>query len=276
MIGSAKIQNHLNAFQLSNPELIDKTALAEIYRAELPDGTIAMLKCWNNPNSEQFGADYLEALNGNGVVKILARRKGALLMEYLEGPTLGSLSRQGKDEESTEILAQVALSLRQSPKSDLKNAPTVERWFRALFDAMFLDDCDPQLRENIEFCKEIAQTLLAALTRSVALHGDLHHDNVLVHKGKWIAIDPKGLWGDPAYELANALRNPKGVDQLIRDPNIISHRAKVFAESLQIDQKQMLKWAAVKIALSISWRENAHIGSDPESDLLNRFLEMAT
>jgi streptomycin 6-kinase len=274
LIDAAKIQSHLSAFQLSNPELIDETALAEIYRVELSDGTRAVLKCWRNNNSEQFGADYLEALHGNGVVQVLGRREGALLMEHLEGPSLGSLSRNGRDAEATEILARVALSLRQSTKSDLKNAPALQRWFRALFDAEFARDCDPHLRINVECCKDIARSLLTASTNEVVLHGDLHHDNVLAHKGKWIAIDPKGVCGDPAYELANAMRNPKGTDQLMRDPAIIAYRAKVFAESLQIDPKQMLKWAAIKTALSISWRENGCIGSDPESDLLNQILEM--
>jgi hypothetical protein len=40
------------------------------------------------------------------------------------------------------------------------------------------------------------------------LHGDLHHENILWGDGRWWAIDPKGLWGDPAWEAAAFLRNP--------------------------------------------------------------------
>jgi len=109
----------------------------------------------------------------------------------------------------------------------------------------------------------------------VSLHGDLHHDNFLMHRGKWVAIDAKGLCGDPAFELANAMRNPKGFEQQMRDPQIIQQRVRVFAESLDISHKRMLSWAAVKIALSISWRGKGTITADPDSDLLNTFLTMA-
>lgn len=41
------------------------------------------------------------------------------------------------------------------------------------------------------------------------LDGDLHHFNILrAHRQPWLAIDPKGLVGDPAYEVGAFLYNP--------------------------------------------------------------------
>jgi streptomycin 6-kinase len=41
------------------------------------------------------------------------------------------------------------------------------------------------------------------------LHGDLHHGNVLHDSERgWVAIDPKGVLGEPEYEIGVALRNP--------------------------------------------------------------------
>jgi streptomycin 6-kinase len=56
--------------------------------------------------------------------------------------------------------------------------------------------------------KECALRLFAQSTTSVLLHGDLHHDNILHDGNAWVAIDPKGLIGDPAYEIAPLLCNP--------------------------------------------------------------------
>ncbi len=52
--------------------------------------------------------------------------------------------------------------------------------------------------------------LLPSSPDPVFLHGDLHHENVLQGSGnKFWVIDPKGLVGDPCFEAAAWLRNPR-------------------------------------------------------------------
>ena len=269
-------KNHLQHFKLTEPELIETTALANVYRARQPEGNWVALKCWHNPNSEKNAITYLQALDGQGAVSVLGHREGAVILEHLDGPHLGDLSRSGRDKEASEILVQVAYRLHQSSEMDLSKLPSVERWFRALFQTDFASDCSAQLRADIEASRLLARNLLDTSTAAVALHGDLHHDNVLAHKGEWIAIDPKGLWGDPAFEMANAMRNPNGAEQLMRAPEIIQQRAAIYADAFGISPKRMLQWAAAKTALSISWRGNGSIKEDEDSDLLHRFLEMST
>ena len=50
--------------------------------------------------------------------------------------------------------------------------------------------------------------LLASSAPAVLLHGDLHHGNILRHGEDWVAIDPKGVIGEPAYECGPLLFNP--------------------------------------------------------------------
>lgn len=40
------------------------------------------------------------------------------------------------------------------------------------------------------------------------LHVDLHHDNILQNGNEWLVIDPKGVVGEPAYEVAAFIHNP--------------------------------------------------------------------
>ena len=51
---------------------------------------------------------------------------------------------------------------------------------------------------------------LCASQRGVRLlHGDLQHYNVLFDRRRgWVSIDPKGVLGEPEYEIGAALRNP--------------------------------------------------------------------
>ena len=44
--------------------------------------------------------------------------------------------------------------------------------------------------------------------QNLVLHGDLHHYNILsAEREPWLAIDPKGIVGEPEYEAAAFLRN---------------------------------------------------------------------
>jgi streptomycin 6-kinase len=57
--------------------------------------------------------------------------------------------------------------------------------------------------------ESLFRELIASSESPVLLHGDLHHFNILsARRQPWLAIDPKGVAGEPAYEPGALLRNP--------------------------------------------------------------------
>ena len=99
----------------------------------------------------------------------------------------------------------------------------------------------------------LAERLLDSAPAPGVLHGDLHHDNVLKGPRGWCAIDPKGLWGDPVFDLANCFRNPEGFGAGLHDPARAMQMATRAAAMLGHDRKRLLGWAAVQCGLSICW-----------------------
>lgn len=88
----------------------------------------------------------------------------------------------------------------------------------------------------------------------VLLHGDLHHDNTLQNDDSWIVIDPKGVIGEPAYEVAAFIRNP--IPQLLKHSdasNIIRHRIKYFAKLLELSEQCIVDWCCVQAVLAWVW-----------------------
>jgi streptomycin 6-kinase len=85
------------------------------------------------------------------------------------------------------------------------------------------------------------------------LHGDFHPGNVLAGRRRpWLAIDPKPVVGDPAFDLAQVLANWVFVD-LGDHPSAaaaIQSRAGDLADRLSLDLDAVLRWAAVK---AIAW-----------------------
>lgn len=67
-------------------------------------------------------------------------------------------------------------------------------------------------------CMAIANNLLNEPRNVVALHGDIHHRNILDFGERgWLAIDPKSLLGEQGFEYANLLCNPDLTN--IHNPN---------------------------------------------------------
>jgi streptomycin 6-kinase len=87
------------------------------------------------------------------------------------------------------------------------------------------------------------------------LHGDLHHDNVLsATRAPFLAIDPKGLAGEPAYEVGPYFYNPQ--PELKQHPNLVQlfeWRMAILVEHLQMDRERLIACAFAHSVLSAAW-----------------------
>lgn len=87
-----------------------------------------------------------------------------------------------------------------------------------------------------------------------ALHGDLHHENILRHGTDWLIIDPKGVIGEPAAECAAFLRNPgRLLDSGIDIVALTIKRIGIFASVLQIPASKIAHWNYALMVLSAWW-----------------------
>ncbi|PRY25497.1 streptomycin 6-kinase [Aliiruegeria haliotis] len=252
------------------------TGLATVWKVRGPSGPAALkLYHGGDMRNESHGFDLLAALDGRGVARLLDREPGLALLEWLEGPSLGDLVRDGQDDVASEHLLDVARQLHSGPMDLPEPLPTLEAWFSALFALRMTSDCPSELRGDIGRAQAIARGLLASPRDVTPLHGDLHHDNIRMGARGWLAFDAKGVIGDRGYELANAFRNPVGADDLIRQPDRIRRLADLWSVGFGVDRGRLLKWAAAKAALSMAWSSGGHLGKHEEADILSILLEIS-
>ena len=91
--------------------------------------------------------------------------------------------------------------------------------------------------------------LLESAPAPVALHGDMHHFNVLrAGREPWLAIDPKGLAGDPCFDVCQFLRNPEPVPLSVNRA-----RLDVFCAELGLDRARTRDWCFVHAILDACW-----------------------
>jgi len=205
-----------------------------------------------NGHDEWFSGRVLKAFGGNGVVRLLDQADGAFLLEQLRpGHSLASVGGHLGDEETTRILNDVILNMRPGPVPD--GAPSVESWGASFgrYTSRGGDLISPAL---IEEAHQRYSELSRSQSATRLLHGDLHHHNVLLDSERgWLAIDPKGVVGELAYELGAALRNPCERPELFTEPSTIEKRVDWFAKALLLDADRVLGWAFAQAVLAALW-----------------------
>ncbi len=265
-----RLAQRLAAFSAQEPVRLARTGLATLWRVTLADGRRGVLKLYHRRGmgNERAGLAYLQACGGRGAVRVLAEAPDAVLLEALEGPLLGDLSRAGRDDAANACLAELAARLQARVRS-VAGLPALEDWLARLFALQTGPGCPAALATDMRRAAEIARHLADTSPCRRPLHGDLHHDNVILTNEGPKAIDAKGVLGDPAFELANAFRHPADCPTALNTPARARALARIGAAHLGVDPERLLAWAAVKCALSIAWRAADRLeGSDREAPLL--------
>ncbi len=97
-----------------------------------------------------------------------------------------------------------------------------------------------------------ARALLAEPRQVVPLHGDLHHGNVLDGGPRgWLAIDPKRLRGERAFDFANIFCNPDL--ETAAAPGRLARQAAVVAAAAGLERARLLRWVLAYAGLSAAW-----------------------
>jgi streptomycin 6-kinase len=220
---------------------------------------LAMLKIASH-EEERRGAALMDWWGGEGAARVLARQDDALLMERVSGSrSLATMALAGEDDEATTILCAVAAKL-HAPRSapPPPNLVPLNIWFSALWPA-----ADAQ-GGVFATAAAAARRLLADPRDPVVLHGDLHHDNVLDGETRgWLAIDPKGVLGERAFDFANLFRNPTAASALA--PGRMARRADIVATQAGLDRRRLLNWVHAYAGLGAAWSLSS--GQDPQPGL---------
>jgi streptomycin 6-kinase len=115
-------------------------------------------------------------------------------------------------------------------------------------------DDSPIPRPLLESAQRVHSRMAESQSRPRLLHGDLHHYNVLRDEERgWLAIDPKGVFGEMEYEVGASLRNPYERPELFTDPSVIERRVNCFARVLHLDASRILAWAFAQAVLAAIW-----------------------
>jgi streptomycin 6-kinase len=241
------------------------------------NGAPVVVKISKQVGDESHSGEVLKAYGGNGAVRVYESEPGAVLLERLEpGEQLVNVVKRNADDEATKILAEVIAKLANHEPPI--RCPTVADWGRS-FDR-YLQSGDEQIaRAVVEEACEVYQQLVSSQQRTMLLHGDLQHYNVLFdNKRGWVAIDPKGVTGELEYEVCALLRNPVELPSVFANPVTIKRRLDILTTTLQLDYMRALRWSYAQSILSAIWdiEDHGSLSADNPSLLLAHELKQVS
>ncbi|WP_285564459.1 aminoglycoside phosphotransferase family protein [Streptomyces sp. RTGN2] len=126
---------------------------------------------------------------------------------------------------------------------------------------------------------------LGSTQPDVIVHGDLHARNILrADREPWLAVDPKGYAGDPAYDGGTLLKTRalalRGAGDL---RTAVGRTLDIFAEAAELDRERTRRWAQLHAVQGAFWgrrhgyrRARSGPGRDGLTVLIESLAEVLT
>jgi streptomycin 6-kinase len=245
--------------------------------AELSDGTAVIVKIgW--PHREMIGEPAaLKLWAGDGAVRLIAadpRRHALILAPCVPGLELGRTEVPA--DERLRIGCEILRLLWSAPPTGEfdRLADVTAEWADLAEERMarLSPGYDPALvTEGVRLLRELPATA----PREVLLHGDFNPGNILSAGPAWLAIDPKPMVGDAAYDpwpLLQQIDNP--FSYAFPAPQL-RNRATTLAHELDLPAERIVAWAVARTVEAALW--SAHHNDIPSgADVMTQAHILAT
>jgi len=235
---------------------VDNLSFNYVAPAVLADGSEAVVK---TGLTDEFLSQpqALQHFAGHGMVQLLAydEHNTAMLLERLK-PGI-SLRAVKDDEAAISAAAAVMRQLWRPLPQKHYPFPTVCDWGKgfARLRTRYDGGTGPIQPTIFDRAEKLYAELCASMAESVLLHGDLHQDNILsAEREPWLAIDPKGVIGEPVFETGPLLRNFwPDILSLANPKQIMAHRIDQLSAELGFARERISAWGFSQAVLAMIW-----------------------
>lgn len=258
---SRDIETYSEKWELSDFVFIENYSFNAVFFCKSKQYGDCVLKIGGEEQDAEFVSEYnvLREYNGNGrYVKVyesdidIEKRKKAMLIERVI---------PGK-----RLREEPLLEKRLAVFSDLFNGFHIEPTNPEIYNTYIKWVCDmtnlyskeggqyKELAEHMMKAKDLCFEIIKTYDRKVLLHGDFHIDNIISDgNGKYMIIDPKGIIGDPVFDVMRYISNEdwgaiseNGFDNVVK---IIEYLEK----SLNIPNKIIRQCWYIEMAMVNGW-----------------------
>ncbi|XEC94337.1 aminoglycoside phosphotransferase family protein [Paenibacillus tarimensis] len=257
------IDFYADKWTLSSFQLIPSFSANLVFKCYSEDFGSVVLKIGNSSSGEIYTEfNTLCEYIGRRFVRVFdADIENGIILE--EGVRPGTPLR---DESSLEKRLSVFCSLYNGLHITPANAeiyPSYTGWVGRITEYMSKRQDCRELYLHMKKANDICLSVSSLYSQNMLLHGDFHHDNILLnHDGEYIIIDPKGVVGDPVFDIPrfilNEFEDEKTTELYKKINNIIC----ILEKNLHIPNDIIKQCLYVETAMGECW--NVESGANPE------------
>jgi len=215
-------------------------------RADLPDGTPAVLKLIYPHRESEHEAEALALWNGEGAVRLLERDEGrsAMVIERCEpGTRLAEIDA----DEALDVLIGLSQRLWKTAGEPFHTLADEAAWWAEYLPREWERAGRPLERSLLDAATDALLQLSSSQGEAVLLHQDLHAENVLAaQREPWLVIDPKPLVGEREFSVAPIVRS----FELGARREDVLHRLDRLTSELGLDRERARWWT---IGQTVAW-----------------------
>jgi streptomycin 6-kinase len=245
------VQSYLEKWELTSEGSVENLSYNYVIKVKDSEGTPFILKL-GVPNFDTRNEMVtLQAYDGDGCAALLKSdpENGVMLLERLIPGKM--LSAEKNEMLVVETFIKVWQAIRR-PVPNGTATPSLTHWFEGLERYRENFPQGPISQEHVQLAEEFFQQVMDTSEGPELLHGDLHHENILYSEQKgWMAIDPKGVSGDPYFDVVSFLINQ--LDSKVDPKGILKLRVDTISEQLGLDTQRLLKAGVALGTLYACW-----------------------
>lgn len=243
---NGQLQFAIDHWSLSNLRPIYEREQSAVWFCESESFGPVVLK-WNSTG--QLDSEYrmLSQLQGRGCCKVYGYDKERFLL--LEERVLpGTVLREEQSlEKRVEVLANVFREI-HVPQQD---GETYLDWLNKAHAFCESQNVSDELTRLAGQARDICVELFDKYPERVLLHGDLHHDNLLLRSdGSYAVIDPKGVIGPEILDLPRFLLNEADFDD---DPTHMERAVCLVSQACGYPEEDLRKALFMEAVLATVW-----------------------
>ena len=153
---------------------------------------------------------------------------------------------------------------------DKSNYPTYMGWASRITEYMRRRKDFEALTNRMIRAEQICLELCEKYSDEMLLHGDLHHDNILLdEKNYYRIIDPKGVIGDPVFDIPRFISNEFNGFASNKSDAMLDHDfdkkfsriVRIFSEKFAICKQDIRRLIYVEMCMAQCW--NVESGYEP-------------
>ncbi len=237
-----------------------------IVYAEQRGGGQVVLKVGHPHLENRTAMTALQAYDGHGAVRMIDvdLDTQSVLMERITPGTCFREAIKGRARSGTELPLFADLPIPGWRGGDL---PTFQGWLdKAFAEYRARSNTSEQFIEYLGMAEDLYAHLLARYPSDCLLHGDLHHENILLDQRRgWLAIDPKGVMGPHVMEcgrfIHNFIEDEIGVERVVDGSKsqileILDIRFGTFERMLPFPRRDIIAATFIDLVVANCWTLN--------------------